>query len=143
MPSHVFAPMVVAREELPFSVVDRLPRLPIEDLDDVVNVLTRMRRRVVRTDGVRIAVRHLPQRTRPVIAAARRSDHGERRCHTPIFAASHDRLLLLLVVLQAEMRDLFLTHQVAKRVLQLRLLDEKIVFRLESSSSHRRFVIEA
>ena len=41
------------------------------------------------------------------------------------------------------MRDLFLTHQVAKRVLQLRLLDEKIVFRLESSSSHRRFVIEA
>ena len=50
---------------------------------------------------------------------------------------------LRLVVLQPEMRDLIFTHQVTERVLQLRLLDEKIVFRLKSGSRHGRFVIEA
>jgi hypothetical protein len=38
--------------------------------------------------------------------------------------------LLRLVVLQSKVRDLFLTHQVPERVLELRLLDEKIMFRL-------------
>ena len=55
---------------------------------------------------------------------------------------AHDGLLLL-IVLQPEMRDLFLTHQVPKRVLELRLLDEKIMLRLQSRSGHRRLVIEA
>ena len=96
---------------------------------------------------VRVAVRHLPERRRPVVAAARRAPQHQRhrrsRPLAPRRPASHGRLLLLLVVLQPEMRDLFLTHQMPKRVLELRLLDEKIMFRLESGSGHRRFVIEA
>ena len=73
---------VVAREELPVPVVDRLPRLPIEDLDDVVNVLARMRWRVVRTDAVRVAVRHLTQRIGPVIAARRRARRQNAAANT-------------------------------------------------------------
>src|ERR1700691_4725323 len=49
----------------------------------------------------------------------------------------------LLVILQSQMRDLFLTHQVPKRILQLGLLNEKIMLRQESRSGHRRLVIEA
>src|ERR1700704_1696716 len=46
------------------------------------------------------------------------------------------------VVLQAKVSDLILTHQMAKRVLEFRLLDEQIVLRLESRRGHWALVIE-
>ena len=44
---------------------------------------------------------------------------------------------------ESEMRNLFFAHEMPQRVLQLGLLNEKIVFRSQSGSGHRRFVIEA
>ena len=134
-------------EELSVAVLDRLPRLAVQHLNRVVDVLPSMRRRVVRLDDVRVALRHLAQRRRPALAPTRRQHRHERDRSNPSRSfvrhpAPHGASLLL-VVLQPEMRDLFLTHQMPKRVLELRLLDEKIVFRLESGSGHRRLVIEA
>src|SRR5256885_16930976 len=46
------------------------------------------------------------------------------------------------VVLQPQVRDLVLTHQVPQRVLQLRLLNEEIVFRLQTGRGHWTLIVE-
>src|SRR6266550_9206210 len=60
---------------------------------------------------------------------------GRARNRSRIGAASS-------VVLQSEVGDLILSHQVTQSVLQLRLLNEEIVFRLESGRCHRTLVVE-
>src|SRR4051812_16003794 len=60
----------LAGEELSIACLDRLPRLAVENLDDVVDVLSRMRRRIVGLDDVRVTHGILTERRRLVVAAA-------------------------------------------------------------------------
>src|SRR5690606_15569760 len=46
------------------------------------------------------------------------------------------------VVLQTEVRDLLLSHHPAKRILQLRLLDEEVVLRVNPLGVHRALQVE-
>src|ERR1051325_5510494 len=52
------------------------------------------------------------------------------------------RGLLRLVVLQSQMGDRLLATQITKRVLELRLLDEQVVLRVERRRAHRALEVE-
>src|SRR3989475_5640534 len=51
-------------------------------------------------------------------------------------------LLRVFVVLDAEVRDLLLTHQPAQRVLELRLLDEEVVLGVQAGGELRALEVE-
>ena len=57
--------------------------------------------------------------------------------------ALHRRNQTSVVVLQPEVRDQVLAHDVAQRVLQLHRLDEQIVLRIEPLGRLRRLEVEA
>src|ERR687885_2507747 len=50
--------------------------------------------------------------------------------------------LALLIVLDAQVRNLLLTPQVAQGVLQLHELNEEVVLRVEEGSAHRALEVE-
>ena len=70
------------------------------------------------------------------------------RTHTPSPAGRRRYVcfalrLLLVVVLQAQVRDQFLAAQMPQRVLQLHQLDEEIVLGIQAGGGHGRLEVEA
>src|SRR5436190_12403977 len=130
----------VAGEQAALAVLDRLMRLAVAHRHLVRDRLSCVWRGFVRSNLVVVAHTYLPHRAWLAIGAAcAESDDTRQRHDDP----AHIPPGLLLVVLQPQMRDLLFAHEMSKRVLELRLLDEKIVLWLEARSSHRGFVIEA
>src|SRR5919202_521799 len=70
-------------------------------------------------------------------AAAPRTSHRRTAGRMALLTAPS-----LLVVLEAQVGDLLLPHQVAERVLELRLLDEKVVLRLQPRRRHGALEVE-
>src|SRR5690606_19860275 len=70
---------------------------------------------------------------------------GGRRSRPTYLGSRRGWLLLdvlLLVVLLAEVRDLLLAHEPAERVLELRLLDEQVVLRVDRRRVLRALEVE-